>query len=178
MVVSHFLLNLDPEIAGDGKMLAGGKDKLPLFQGGNMINIDDTVAAAGDKLGVAGKQLGEIAKTHVGTDQPVRKMDQNIVVGVICVKDAVNRDLYHNAAFLYLDIMGNVGIRKGGKILHSLKKTLIPNGLHHIIQSPYLVASQGIIPAAGCKNNGTVLVFLVDAFGNREPGGLIFQENI
>ena len=105
-------------------------------------------------------------------------MDLYVVVGIIGVKDRVNGNLQHDAAFLYLYIMALLPAGYRQKILHGLAELVVADRLYHVIQSTDLISLQGKIGAAGSEHDGTGIIIPADPFSDSDTGGLIPEKNI
>lgn len=166
LIVCVLLVNLIPQALGDRQALACSDDKFCFLKRHYLIHIDDTVAVAAGELRIAKEHTGKVLKPHIGFDKSVCQMYLYVVIIIVCVQNIIDRKLYHNTAFFYLNIMAAFLLDDKAEVLHSFTKLLIGNGFQHVIQSSYLVSLQSKIFTAGSENNGALTVFLPNLFRN------------
>ena len=85
MIIRILLMNLEPEASGNRQMFTGRKDKRGFFQTNHLVQVNDTVAIAADKLWVTQQKFLKVLKPHIGLYDPVSQMDLYVVIKVIGV---------------------------------------------------------------------------------------------
>lgn len=105
LIVRVLLVNLISQAPGDRQALACGDNKFCFLKRYYLIHIDDTVAVAAGELRIAKEHTRKVLKPHIGFDKSVCQMYLYVVIIIICVKNIIDRKLYHNTAFFYLNVM-------------------------------------------------------------------------
>ena len=85
LIIRILLMNLEPEASGNRQMFTGRKDKRCFFQTNHLVQVNDTVAIAADKLWVTQQKFRKVLKPHIGLYDPVSQMDLYVVIKVIGV---------------------------------------------------------------------------------------------